>query len=123
MDSFIYNRSYQAALGMGGCVAKFSGDLPFLCLLSFMCWNWNVSPCKLLEKDQRSDQKTTSILTPGKKARELYHILDRTGMKTGDKIHGPCLILSQNSTALVPEGWNGLLDEDGTIQLVKGGGV
>jgi len=64
-----------------------------------------------------------SILTPGKNKRETYQVIDRAGMRPGEKIKGPCLILSRNSTALVPGGWNGVMDNDGTIRLGKKGAV
>lgn len=69
----------------------------------------------------RADIETTDILTPGRKSRQEYRIIDRFDLGAGTEIEGPCLILSQNSTALVPDGWNGTMDGDGTIQLVKGG--
>lgn len=67
--------------------------------------------------------QAASILTPGKNERETYQVMDRTGIQPGEKIEGPCLILSQNSTALIPGGWNGVMDNDGTIQLGKKGAV
>jgi len=74
-----------------------------------------------LDAVRRADPKTTHILTPGKKERTAYRIVNRTELTSGDTITGPCLLLSQNSTALVPDGWNGATDDDGTIQLTKGG--
>ena len=71
--------------------------------------------------EKKSDTRTASILTSGKKEREIYQIIDRAELEPGEKIEGPCLILSQNSTGLVLNGWSGSMDEDGTIQLVKGG--
>ena len=68
----------------------------------------------------RSEHETKAILTPGKKRREPYHVFHRNDLRPGDKIEGPCIILSQNSTALVPDHWNGAMDQDGTIELVKG---
>jgi len=65
--------------------------------------------------------QTTAILTPGKAERERYRVLDRSELQPGQPLSGPCLILSQNSTALVPAGWGGVMDPDGTLQLVKGG--
>jgi N-methylhydantoinase A len=74
-----------------------------------------------MSKDVASEAQSASILSPGRKVRETYEILHRAQLKQGDKIRGPCLVLSQNSTALVLKGWNGLMDENGTIQLEKGG--
>jgi N-methylhydantoinase A len=64
--------------------------------------------------------QTADILSPVEKVRETYAITHRADMNPGDRFEGPCLILSQNSTALVPKGWIGTMDEDGTIQLKKG---
>jgi N-methylhydantoinase A len=76
-----------------------------------------------MSMEMESDTQSARILSPGRKVRETYEILHRAQVKQGDKIQGPCLVLSQNSTALVLKGWNGLMDENGTIQLEKGGAV
>jgi N-methylhydantoinase A len=76
-----------------------------------------------MSMEMESDTQSASILSPGRKVRETYEILHRAQVKQGDKIQSPCLVLSQNSTALVLKGWNGLMDENGTIQLEKGGAV
>ena len=73
-----------------------------------------------MNMEMESEAQSASILSPGRKVRETYEILHRAQVKQGDKIQGPCLVLSQNSTALVLKGWNGLMDENGTIQLEKG---
>ena len=66
------------------------------------------------------DIQTADILSPVEKVRETYQIVHRADMKPGDGFQGPCLMLSQNSTALIPKGWVGSIDTDGTIQLKKG---
>ncbi len=66
------------------------------------------------------DIQTADILSPVEKVRETYQIVHRADMKPGDGFQGPCLMLSQNSTALIPKGWVGSMDTDGTIQLEKG---
>ncbi len=73
------------------------------------------------DTESRSETETKTILTPGKKEREPYPVFYRNDLRPGDKIEGPCLILSQNSTALVPDQWSGAMDQDGTIELMKGG--
>jgi N-methylhydantoinase A len=60
------------------------------------------------------------ILSTVEKVRETYSIMHRADMNPGDRFEGPRLILSQNSTALVPKSWIGSMDADGTIQLKKG---
>ena len=67
------------------------------------------------------DLRPENILTPGEKIRDTYTVLDRGLLRPGDTIRGPCLLLSQNSTALVSKTWMGSVDEDGTIRLTKGG--
>ncbi|MBI5968915.1 MAG: hydantoinase/oxoprolinase family protein [Deltaproteobacteria bacterium] len=59
------------------------------------------------------------ILSPAKRQREAYTFFDKAFLKTGEEIIGPCIILSQNSTAIVPRGWRGPIDENGTIILEK----
>ena len=76
-----------------------------------------------MSTEMESEVQSASILSPGRKVRETYQILHRAQLKQGDKIRGPCLVLSRNSTALVLTGWNGLMDENGTIQLEKGDAV
>ena len=66
------------------------------------------------------DIQTADILSPVEKVRETYQIIHRADIKPGDGFQGPFLMLSQNSTALVPKGWVGSMDTDGTIQLERG---
>jgi hypothetical protein len=60
------------------------------------------------------------ILTPGSDRKQSYKVLRRERLGVGTRLSGPCLVLSTSSTALIPEGWNGLTDEIGSIDLEKG---
>ena len=83
----------------------------------------NPKPSLVRRKSHKKKEigiQTAEILSPVEKTRETYPIIHRADMNPGDGFQGPCLILSQNSTALVPKGWIGSMDTDGTIQLEKG---
>jgi len=72
------------------------------------------------EPFQISNAETADILAPGKRVRISHAVIDRAQLKPKERFFGPCLILSRNSTTLVSDGWSGSMDEDGTIELLKG---
>ena len=64
---------------------------------------------------------TLSILSPGTRRMEEYALRERIFLGPGEKVTGPAIVLSENSTAILPQGWEGSAVEDGTLILCKGG--
>ena len=46
-------------------------------------------------------------------------VINRAGLKTGQKITGPVLITETSSTTWLDEGWNAKVDKVGNLKLVK----
>lgn len=79
---------------------------------------------KLVKKGEAFDKTRTDgvapILSPTKKRKEEYAFIDKASLKDGEQVIGPCIILSPNSTAIIPQGWRGPMDENGTMVLERG---
>ncbi|ODR80115.1 5-oxoprolinase [Haladaptatus sp. W1] len=48
-------------------------------------------------------------------------VFDRTGLGESDSISGPCILEQNESTVVVPPGWNGTVNADGTLVLGRAG--
>jgi N-methylhydantoinase A len=91
--------------------------------LRLSCFALSPKP-KLVSKGGAIEETRTDgvahILSPTEKQKEEYTFVDKASLKTSEKVNGPCIVLSQNSTAIIPKGWQGPIDENGTIILEKG---
>lgn len=91
--------------------------------LRLSCFALTPKP-RLVSKKGTTDKSRTHriacIFSPTKRQKEEYTFVDKASLRLGEKIIGPGIVLSPNSTAIIPPGWQGLVDEDGTIFLEKG---
>jgi N-methylhydantoinase A len=93
--------------------------------LRLSCFAFTPKP-RLVNKGKVGGQnqkgEKINIFSPPKRQREEYTFLERAFLRAGEEIIGPCILLSPNSTALVPGGWRGRMDENRTLDLEKEGG-
>jgi len=68
--------------------------------------------------------RTTAVfgVLEGGLREEECRLVDRESLCPGDKVEGPCLILEEDATTVVPPGWQGGLDERGNILLRRNPG-
>ena len=67
---------------------------------------------------------TTAVfgVLEGKLREEECLLLDRTSLVPGDRLQGPCLLLEEEATTVVPPAWRGEVDGGGNVMLRKEGG-
>jgi N-methylhydantoinase A len=68
--------------------------------------------------------RTTALfgVLEGRLKEEECLLLDRVSLVPGDGLEGPCLVLEEEATTVVPPAWRGEIDGGGNIVLWREGG-